>query len=245
MRAKVMAAFLLAAAFGAAPEVRAADAEAPTHAAVFDSVAARVVDQLLPPGAIPPGRSLELATPLAGDTLGLLEQRLLARLKREGVAVRVAPAKTAASGASGTTAAPEAPAFDPVTGEPVPPAATETDGGSGASLRLEARVEAKTVSYLRRVGSFPFGTKGYERLVAVQVQSRLLDAATGEVVWARTGSDRATDLVRARDVAAVAASGTGLFRPELPAGRGLRFLEPVIVAGVVIGLVVLFYSNRT
>ncbi|HEU4333632.1 MAG TPA: hypothetical protein VFT32_03985, partial [Candidatus Eisenbacteria bacterium] len=208
-RARVMATFLLAAAFGAAPPVRAADAEAPTHTAVFDSVAARVVDQLLPPGAIPPGRSLELATPLAGDTLGLLEQRLLARLKREGVAVRVAPAKTAAPGAP---AAPAAPAFDPVTGEPLAPAAPETGGGSGASLRLEARVEAKTVSYLRRIGSFPFGTKGYERLVAVQVQSRLLDAATGEVVWARTGSDRATDLVRARDVQAVAASGAGLFR---------------------------------
>lgn len=237
-RARVMAAFLLGAAFVAAPPVRAAGAEAPTHVAVFDSVAARVVEQLLPPGAIPPGRSLELVTPLAGDTLGLLEQRLLARLKREGIAVRIATAKPSA---------PSAPAFDPVTGEPLAGGSAPADpaAGSGASLRLEARVEAKTVSYLRRVGSFPFGTKGYERLVAVQVQSRLLEASTGEVVWARTGADRATDLVRARDVVAVAASGTGLFRPELPARRGLRFLEPVIVAGVVIGLVVLFYSNRT
>ncbi|HSQ59661.1 MAG TPA: hypothetical protein VLT84_04430 [Acidobacteriota bacterium] len=235
-RARVMVAILMAAAFGAASPVRAADTPAPTHAAMFDSVAARVVDQLLPPGAIPAGRSLELAIPLAGDTLGLLEQRLLTRLKRDGIAVRVAPLKPAP---------PAMAAFDSVTGEPLQAAAPEPGAGSGASLRLEARVEAKTVTYLRRLGRFPFGTKGYERLVAVQIQSRLLDAATGEVVWARTGADRATDLVRPRDVVAVAASGTGLFRPELPPRTGLRFLEPAIVAGVVIGLVVLFYSNRT
>jgi hypothetical protein len=229
MRAHVMMGVVLATVIAAGAPARASEPATPTHVAVFDSVAARVAEDLLPPGAIPPGRSLELVTPLAGDTLSLLEQRLLSHLKREGVSVRIAkPAP--------------APTIDPVTGQAIPP---PPESRESASLRLEANVEAKGISYLRRVGKFPFGTKGFERLVTLQAQSRLLDAATGEVLWARTGSARVEDLVRARDVEAVAASGTGFFRPSIPPKRGLRFLEPVIVAGVVVGLVVLFYSNRT
>ena len=208
----------------------AAGPTAPTHVAVFDSIAGRVADELAPAGTIPAGRTLELRIPLPGDTLSLLEQRLIQRLRGRGVTVRLAR-----SGAGAP--------IDPITGIPViePP----RSDGEPPPLRLEARIESRSVVYLRRVGRFPFGTKGIERLVTLQAQSRLVDEASGEVVWARTGAGRRLDLVPPGDVEAVASSGQGMFRPGLPPRRGLRFVEPAIVAGVVVGLIVLFYSNRT
>ncbi len=231
-RVSMLGVLVVGLAWGAAssPRTVAAAPTAPTHVAVFDSIAGRVADQLVPPGSIPPGRTLDLKIPLPGDTLSLLEQRLLQRLKDRGVTVRLSRSEDAA-------------AIDPITGEPAM-GAPAPDGGP-APLHLEARIESRSIVYLRRVGRFPFGTKGIERLVTLQAQSRLVDGASGEVVWAHTGSGRALDMVPSRDVEAVASSGFGMFRPGVPPRRGLRFLEPVIVAGVVIGLVVLFYSNRT
>lgn len=201
----------------------AAETGAPSHIAAFDSVAHAVAWELLQAGSVPAGRTVELATPIPGDTLGLFEQRLLQRLRADGVAVRVVAS---------------APAIDPVSGEAV------SAGIAPGASRLSARVESKTVLYARRLGRFPFGTKGYERLVTLQAQARLLDGANADVLWAKTASRTSTDLVRAKDVDAVA-SGSGLFRPAVPRGNRLGFIEPLLVTGVVAGLIVLFYSNRT
>jgi hypothetical protein len=50
--------------------------------------------------------------------------------------------------------------------------------------------------------------------------------------------------VVAKGDVAYAASGSGYLNPPVPRGGGTRWLEPMIVIGVVAGLVVLFYSNR-
>ncbi|MEK7349161.1 MAG: hypothetical protein AABZ94_09835 [Candidatus Eisenbacteria bacterium] len=229
MRGAWLAAALLVAALGgiAAP-VQAGNPLPRTHIAAFDSVAAAVAAELVPAGAIPAGRSVEITAPLPGDTLSLFEQRVVQRLRAEGVTVRMA-------------AAPAAPAIDPVTGE----ARAETGAAAvDGSLRLGLRVESRSVVFVRRIGRFPFGTKGYERLVTLQAQARLVDAASGDVLWAKTASRGATDVLPARDLD-TAASGTGMFRPAVPRGTRFGFLEPLIVSGVVAGLVILFYSNRT
>jgi hypothetical protein len=221
-------AVLVAAALAcAAAPAQAADPAPRTHIAVFDSVAAGVAAELIPPGWIPAGRPVEMAAPLPGDTLSLFEQRVLQRLRAEGATVRV-------TAAPGTTT-------DPVTGEARVDSASARVAGA---VLLGIRVESRSVIFVRRVGRFPFGTKGYERLVSLQAQARLVDAASGEVLWARTASRGATDVLPARHVD-MAASGTGMFRPTVPRGSGFGFLEPLIVSGVIAGLVILFYSNRT
>jgi len=222
------AATLLLACFAVLPPPAGAESAAPrTHVAVFDSVAGEVAAELLATGGFPPGRPVEIATPLPGDTLSLFEQRVLQRLKAEGVNVRVAPARPVVTA-------------DPFTGM----AADTTMKQGEGTLRLGLGIESKSVVYTRRRGQFPLGTKGYDRLVSLQAQARLVDAATGQVLWARSGAKSAADFVRAGDVDA-AASGAGLFAPALPRGSRFGFLEPLLVTGVVVGLVVLFYSNRT
>lgn len=192
------------------------------HVAVFDSVAAEVASELLTTGSIPAGRPVEIAPPVPGDTLSLFEQRVLQRLRADGLNVRVASAP-------GT--------------DPTPDPATSAAANAGL-LRLGLRVESKSVLYTARVGRFPIGTRGYDRLVTLSAQARLVDAATGEVLWARSGTKSAADFVAKKDVPA-AASGTGLFAPTPPRGSTLGFLEPVFVSGVIAALVILFYSNRS
>ncbi len=226
--ARLAAAFLVVTVGYFAAPAEAAEALPRTHMAAFDSVAAQVAAELVPSGAIPAGRSVEITAPLPGDTLSLFEQRLVQRLRADGVTVRMA-------------AAPGAPVIDPVTGEArVEAPATPADG----TVRLAVRVESRSVIFVRRIGKFPFGTKGYERLVTLQAQARLVDAANGNVLWAKTAARNATDVLRARDLD-TAASGTGMFRPTVPRGTRFGFLEPLIVSGIVAGLVILFYSNRT
>ena len=190
-----------------------------THGMALDSVASYVATDLLKGVSIPTGRPVVLRASAPGDTLGLLTMQLVERLRAQHVSVRL-------------------------TGTSVDPADTSVSAASsdGRPLHLDLQVDGSGVSYLRRVGSFPFGTKGYERLAAMRANATLLDPANGEVIWTRSSTGSAIDMVRKNEVV-YAASGSGRLNPVVPHG-GTRWLEPLIVVGVVAGLVVLFYSNR-
>lgn len=192
-----------------------------THGMMLDSVATFVAADLLREAPAAAGRGVMLTLPVRGDTLGVLAQRLVERLRAQGVPVRLAGRGAAA--------------------------VDSADSGSAAPIRpleMGIRVDGSGVSYLRRIRSFPFGVKGYERLAALRASVTLVDPTTGEVTWARSASGSAVDVVPKRDLLAVGA-GSGGINPPLPQGGGFRLLEPLIVLGVVSGLVVLFYSNRT
>jgi hypothetical protein len=188
----------------------------------LDSVAATVASDLLKDSPIPPGRAVILLSQAPGDTLSLLTQRLVGELRERNVPVRLQ-----APGATMTE--------DPDT--------TARGDGGMHPLRLNLQVDGAGVSYVRRIGSFPFGTKGYERLAAMRATATLIDPVGGEVFWTRTSTHSATDVVAKGDVT-YAASGSGRLNPPVPKGGGTHWLEPLIVVGVVAGLVVLFYSNR-
>jgi hypothetical protein len=205
---------------GSASGARAGHTPPKTHAMALDSVAAVVAEDLLRGVSIPTGRPVVLASPAPGDCLDLLTKQLVDRLRAQNVAVRLAA--VAVGDSSGA----------------IPSGADSV----GHPLHLELQVDGSGVSYLRRIGSFPFGTKGYERLAAMRANATLLDPANGEVLWTRSSTGAATDLVHKGDVG-YAASGSGRLNPMVPRG-GTRWLEPMIVVGVVAGLVVLFYSNR-
>jgi hypothetical protein len=199
-----------------APRADAAGALPKTHGAMLDSVANMVATDLLRGAAIPSGRAVRFATPVVGDTLGLLAQRVLEQLRASGTEVRLG-----------------------MTNDPPTRAR-----GDSTDLDLHIQVRSAGVSYLRALRKFPFGVRGYQRLASMQVGASLVDCSTREVVWARSASARVMDEVRRGDLN-YAQSGSGGLNPVLPrAGGGTRLLEPLIVVGVVTGLVVLFYSNR-
>jgi hypothetical protein len=217
----MLAALLLAA---SAPRASAEGALPKTHAAMLDSVAAMAAADLLRGGPIPPGHAVRIATPLAGDTLGFLAQRLVEQLRRSGTEVRLVPTHATADAGIAED----------------PPARAREDS---TDLVLQVEVRSAGVSYVRAVKKFPLGVKGYQRLATMQAGASLLDPVTHGVLWARTASAQASDLVRRGDLN-IAQTGSASLVPVPPRGGGTRLLEPLIVVGVVTGLVVLFYSNR-
>lgn len=245
-------------------EARAAE-RPPTHGMALDSVAVLVAADLLAGAELPEGRPVVLVTPVPGDTLGLLTQRIVERLRGRGAVVRlsahgmngVLSPSGGSEGPGGASGMPDVPPYPgvpdttavagetigsvPEATEPNPPPSRESPRGPGTVL-LQVQVDGSGVSYVRRLGKFPFGTKGYERLSAMRAAATLLDPATGDVFWTRSASRSLTDIVPKGSVA-YAASGSGRLNPPVPKG-GTRWLEPLIVVGVVAGLVVLFYSNR-
>lgn len=220
--APIAAALGLAAALATA--AGPACAAVPTHAMALDSVATMVAEGILAGAPVPPGRPVTLLTPIRGDTLGSLAQRIVGRLRADGREVRLF-------------------ARPPQNAPTLPPGMAGPPGPDSTSLVLDVRVDGWSVSYVRRIRSFPFGVKGYERLVSMHANANLTDAWNGAVEWARTGSGSYRDRVPKDDLEYVAGGVAGV-DPPLPKGSGFRFLEPLIVIGVVTGLVVLFYSNR-
>jgi len=207
-----------------APRAIAESALPKTHGAMLDSVAGMIAADLLRGGPIPAGHAVRIAAPLPGDTLGFLAQRILERLKQGGTEVRLVSTRATAD-------------LGMVEDPPPRPRADSTD------LQLNLEVRSAGVSYVRAIRKFPAGIRGYQRLASMQVGASLVDPSTREVLWARSSSAQVVDLVRKGDLS-YAQSGSGL-NPALPrAGGGTRLLEPLIVVGVVTGLVVLFYSNR-
>jgi hypothetical protein len=210
--------------FSAAVGARAEHTPPKTHGMALDSVAAFVAADLLRGSVFPADRPVVLISPAPGDTLGLLTKQLVERLRALNVSVRLAAPSGAVSDTTGATQA---------------GAQSATDG---RPVRLDLQVDGAGVTYVRRIGKFPFGTKGFERLSAMRANATLLDPVNGEVFWTKSSTGSATDMVPKGEVA-YAASGSGRLNPPVPRG-GTRWLEPLIVIGVVAGLVVLFYSNR-
>jgi hypothetical protein len=201
-----------------------------THGMMLDSLASSVAEQLL--RGQQADRPVVLLLPLEGDSAGILGQRLIERLRAVSSDVRVRERPLATPGTPPPTLPPGmASSADPSAGDGTAP------------LELHARVDGAGVSYVRRIHSFPFGVKGYERLVTMRASATMQDPRTGQVAWAKSASASLTDVVRRGDLAYVS-GGSARWNPPLPQGSGFRLLEPFIVIGVVAGLVVLFYSNR-
>ena len=199
-----------------------------THGMALDSVAAVVATDLLDGASLPQGAPILVSETTPGDTLGLLTRRMVSLFRARGHEVRLVSRADASSGTE-----PESGAV----------AASTPVSTPASALRLELQVDGSGVSYVRRIGGFPFGTKAYERLAAMRASATIVESGNGTVLWTRTSTRRSTDVVPKSQVR-YAGSGSGSLNPPLPSGGGSRWLEPLIVIGVVAGLVVLFYSNR-
>ena len=171
-----------------APSSLAEGALPRTHGAMLDSVAGMVATDLLRGAPIPAGRAVRITTPLPGDTLGFLAQRIVERLRLAGTQVRLWPARATAE--------------QGMADDPPRPRADSTD------LLLNLEVRSAGVSYVRAVRKFPAGVRGYQRLASMQVGATLVDPVNRQVLWAKSSSAQAMDVVRKGDLP-YAQSGSG------------------------------------
>ena len=89
------------------------------------------------------------------------------------------------------------------------------------------------------------GGRKVMRHVDVTVLGKLIDPDDGSMLWIGEASDHHNDefshgmLTRVEE-------GTFLFtKPELPTSGVTRYVEPVLVSGIIVGLIYLFFSNQS
>ncbi len=101
------------------------------------------------------------------------------------------------------------------------------------------------VKYVDSHRSFVVGGKRVERHATVRMVATLTDPADGHVVWvgeAARGNDDEIDYGHALQIE----QGAYAFsKPVVPSAGWGKFVEPVFVTGIIVGLIYLFFSNQS
>jgi hypothetical protein len=92
--------------------------------------------------------------------------------------------------------------------------------------------------------SYWVGAKEVERLAEVGIFVKLLDSSTGEIVWVGESQKKYEDRIAYSLLERVEDPAHDFTKPVRDEIKWSRFAEPVIVTGIVVGLVYLFFSNQ-
>lgn len=92
--------------------------------------------------------------------------------------------------------------------------------------------------------SYWVGAKEVERLAEVAIFVKLLDSSTGEIVWVGEAQKKYEDRIAYSLLERVEDPDRDFTVPVRDEIKWSRFVEPVIVTGIVVGLVYLFFSNQ-
>ncbi|MGD8395761.1 MAG: hypothetical protein PVF43_09830 [Candidatus Eiseniibacteriota bacterium] len=112
------------------------------------------------------------------------------------------------------------------------------------AVELELNVVELGLRYTGARRSFLFGPKRIERLAVATLAGSVLDPGDGTLAWRGEGRARAIDEVPAGKLSILEGQSYPFTRPVLPPSNIGHVLEPIIVSGIVVGLVFLFVSNR-
>ncbi len=109
---------------------------------------------------------------------------------------------------------------------------------------LELRIAELEVAYTRRWRKSLFGSAMVERSARTVLSFRLMDGQDGRVLWTDTSRLEKRDVVPQKLLAQL--EDTAPAGEPRSSGGGIgRIVEPIVVSGIVAGLVLLFYSSRT
>jgi hypothetical protein len=110
---------------------------------------------------------------------------------------------------------------------------------------LEFEVVDLGVAYTRVWRHAWLGDKKVERQARARVFARLVDQDNANIVWAQQGEGKVVDEVPHDQLEELEEQGGAAYlQATLPPRRWNRVVEPVVVTGIVVGLIVLFFSNQ-
>lgn len=137
---------------------------------------------------------------------------------------------------SGATAAPGQGARMESAGADRPP-----QGG----LVFQFQNVAFRVAYTDVHRSHLIGGKKVSRSASVRIFATLSDADSGRVLWTGEAEQTAADEFDSGEVARVEYGNYTFLQPGLPSGGWGKYAEPVLVTGIVVGLIYLFFANQS
>jgi hypothetical protein len=242
-----------------------------SNLALLDRALDAAARQLIAQAPLAPGSRVALAkaedTPLALD----VERALLAALTERRIEVWMRPASTAAEAAAAVRvdtvghqgpitaetiaelqarqrersaqAKPQA-VFDPGTGAvPLGDASVPPPEAERLPLLTVSAEEAR-VDYPRLYRSGLFGGLHVERRAISRLSARLLRPESRAVYWVATADTALADHIAKSEVKTLEDPVRAETRGTVPTQSWQKFVEPVLVVALVIGLVSLFYTNR-
>lgn len=248
---------------GFAPSAEADSLDALTHLAMLKETAREAISEMLAGVPLTANESIVLRPGRAHAANWILSDLIAAELAASGYKVSVEEAPVSVP-AGPTTAAAPAPATIDTTAslldqlqamQAAEQAAREAATAAvqaatahtptmerEADRRLEFRVGEFGVHYVGEGRPFFLGPKRVERATSVDVSCRLLEAGSEDVLWVGDGDAVRLDRISKSKLALFESPG---FTPTpLPSRGGFRYVEPVVVGGIVAGLVYLFYTNQ-
>ncbi len=119
-------------------------------------------------------------------------------------------------------------------------------GGRSAdgSFEIAYRIVSCDVTYPRAWREWLVGSRKVERRSASDIHFQLLDGDRS-IVWAGSENRERRDIVPGSRVADLSTPGQGFTDPQIEAGGWDKVVEPVVVAGIVGGLIYLFYTSKS
>lgn len=112
-------------------------------------------------------------------------------------------------------------------------------------LDLEYQAVQFGVEYPRVFRSYLVGGKQVRRNAVVRISATLVDPSTGGVVDVAEATREASDTFSRGDLDMVQQGKYEFVSPPMPSSGWGRVVEPVLVSGIIVGLIYLFFSNQS
>ncbi len=119
-----------------------------------------------------------------------------------------------------------------------------SDGGE-RSFRLSYQIIRMSLGYSKISRKYWLGSKKVEREGQIDLFAQLAETGSGEIIWVGDTQKRYEDEISYSLLEKVEDPEYSFTRPERKELRLSRLIEPLVVGGVVIGLVFLFFSNQS
>lgn len=112
------------------------------------------------------------------------------------------------------------------------------------SYDVSYRIVSCDATYTRVWREWMVGTRKVERRSSVDIYFRLADASNA-IVWAGSEERERRDIVPGSRLDTLGTPGQSFTSPEIEPGGWDKVIEPVVVAGIVGGLIYLFYTSKS
>ncbi|MGD1049383.1 MAG: hypothetical protein ABR899_11600 [Candidatus Krumholzibacteriaceae bacterium] len=116
---------------------------------------------------------------------------------------------------------------------------------ASGKYRLSYQIIHLSISYPRSSRKLWVGPREVARSAKADVFAQLIDVATGSVLWVRETHKQYNDTIDYSRLKEVEDAQYDFTRPQHSEFRLTRLLEPLVVGGIVVGLVYLFFSNQS
>jgi hypothetical protein len=117
-------------------------------------------------------------------------------------------------------------------------------GRGWEGLKVEYKVIDFTLRYPTIYRAHLIGGKKVKRTADVNVSARLVDPADGLVVWTGEASKSYEDTFSYGEIEEAEAGSYEFTKPPRESRQWGKIIEPVVVSGIIVGLIYLFFSNQ-